>query len=135
MKKRIHNVLLLTVMLLVLSTKLNLIQAQISPNEKVDEIFAVWDGKQTPGAAVAVVRDGAIIYKKGYGMANLEYDIPISPTSIFHIASVSKQFTVFSILLLQSEGKVNLELESTSLKCLILGKPSPYDIWLLTQAG
>ncbi len=109
MKKHIHNVLLLTIMLLFPSLHLNLIQAQISPNEKVDEIFAVWDGKQTPGAAVAVVSDGAIIYKKGYGMANLEYDIPISPTSIFHIASVSKQFTVFSILLLQSEGKVNLD--------------------------
>jgi CubicO group peptidase (beta-lactamase class C family) len=85
------------------------IYTEISPNEKVDELFAVWDGNGTPGAAVAVVRDGAVIYKKGYGMANLEYDIPISPSSIFHIASVSKQFTVFSILLLQSEGKVDLD--------------------------
>ncbi|MDX2431988.1 MAG: serine hydrolase [Bacteroides sp.] len=109
MKKCIHVVLFLTGMLLFPSLQLSLIQAQLSPNEKVDEIFAAWDGKQTPGAAVAVVRDGAIIYKKGYGMANLEYDIPISPISIFHIASVSKQFTVFSILLLQSEGKVNLD--------------------------
>ncbi|MCJ7467881.1 MAG: serine hydrolase [Maribacter sp.] len=79
------------------------------PNEQVDEIFAPWDNKETPGAAVAIVKDGAIIYKKGYGMANLEYDIPITPSSIFHIASVSKQFTVFSILLLEKQGKLSLE--------------------------
>ena len=72
-----------------------------TPNAQVDELFTPWDGDDSPGAAVAVVRDGAIIYKKGYGMANLEYDIPNSSSTIFHIASVSKQFTAFSILLLE----------------------------------
>ena len=80
-----------------------------SPNDQVDEIFAAWDNNSTPGAAVAVVKDGAIIYKKGYGIANLEYDVPITPNSIFHIASVSKQFTVFSILLLEKQGKLSLD--------------------------
>ena len=79
------------------------------PNERVDEIFAPWDSNETPGAAVAIVKDGAIIYKKGYGLANMEYDIPISPTSVFHIASISKQFTVFSILLLEKQGKLSLD--------------------------
>lgn len=79
------------------------------PNERVDEIFAPWDSNDTPGAAVAIVKDGAILYTKGYGLANLEYDIPISPTSIFHIASISKQFTVFSILLLEKQGKLSLD--------------------------
>ena len=65
-------------------------------NKQVDELFTVWDTNNTPGAAVAIVKDGIIIYKKGYGIANLEYEIPITPSSIFHIASVSKQFTVFS---------------------------------------
>ena len=77
--------------------------------EKVDEIFAPWDNRSTPGAAVAIVQDGKILYKKGYGIANLEYDTPITPTSIFHIASVSKQFTVFSILLLEKQGKLSLD--------------------------
>ena len=81
----------------------------VSQNDQVDEIFAPWTNNETPGAAVAVVKDGAIIYKKGYGMANLEYDIPISPNSVFHIASISKQFTVFSILLLEKEGKLSLD--------------------------
>lgn len=78
-------------------------------NGKVDELFALWDNKDTPGASVAVVKNGAIVYTKGYGMANLEYDIPNSPTTVFHIASVSKQFTVFSILLLEKEGKLSLD--------------------------
>jgi CubicO group peptidase (beta-lactamase class C family) len=78
-------------------------------NEKVDELFTAWDNNYSPGAAIAVVKDGKTLYKKGYGMANLEYDIPITPTSVFHIASVSKQFTVFSVLLLEKEGKLSLD--------------------------
>ena len=80
-----------------------------TPNEQVDDLFMTWDTKNTPGAAVAVVKGGKIIYKKGYGMAHLEYDIPISPASVFHIASVSKQFTVFATLLLEKQGKLSLD--------------------------
>ena len=81
----------------------------VTQNEQIDELFTVWDTKDTPGAAVAVVKDGTIIYKNGYGIANLEYDIPINSSSIFHIASISKQFTVFSILLLEKQGKLSLD--------------------------
>ncbi|OUR90783.1 hypothetical protein A9Q87_12585 [Flavobacteriales bacterium 34_180_T64] len=81
----------------------------VSPSDQVDQAFAAWDTKDSPGAAVAVVQNGAIVYKKGYGMANLEYDIPNSTSTVFHIASVSKQFTVFSILLLQQDGKLNID--------------------------
>ena len=113
MKTGYQALFLLTIMLLFPLQSLSLIQAQIQKGEleeeKVDEIFRAWDSNKTPGAAVAVVKDGAIIYKKGYGMANLEYDIPITPATIFHVASVSKQFTVFSILLLESEGKLSLD--------------------------
>ncbi len=85
------------------------IQSQTDKQKQVDELFAKWDTDNTPGAAVAIVKDGTIVYKKGYGIANLEYDIPITPNSIFHIASVSKQFTVFSILLLEKQGKLSLD--------------------------
>lgn len=81
----------------------------LTPGDQVDEVFAPWDNKDSPGAAVAVVQNGAIVYKKGYGMANLEYDIPNSPSTVFHIASVSKQFTAFSILLLEKAGKLSLD--------------------------
>lgn len=81
----------------------------VTQNEQVDELFTMWDTNNTPGAAIAIVKDGAIIYKKDYGISNLEYDIPITASSIFHVASVSKQFTVFSILLLEKQGKLNLD--------------------------
>jgi len=105
MKKHCNAVLLALVLVGLPMLQFCSLQAQ---DEQVDKLFAAWSGTQSPGAAVAVVKNGAIIYKNAYGMANLEYDIPVSTTSIFHIASVSKQFTVFSILLLQSEGKLNL---------------------------
>lgn len=92
------------------SISLNLVKPKaVTLNEQVDEVFARWDSKESPGAAVAVIQNGAIIYKKGYGMAHLEYDIPNSPSTVFHIASVSKQFTAFSILLLEKAGKLSLD--------------------------
>ena len=74
----------------------------------VDQLFAEWDKPDSPGAALAVTRDSKIIYKHGYGTANLEYDIPITPTIIFDIASVSKQFAAFAITTLAHEGKFSL---------------------------
>jgi CubicO group peptidase (beta-lactamase class C family) len=80
----------------------------ITPQKQIDQLFSVYDNLQTPGAAVAVAMDGKIIFKKGYGSADLEYNIPITPSTVFHIASVSKQFTAFSILLLEGEGKLSI---------------------------
>ena len=77
--------------------------------DKVDRLFSDYDNLQTPGAAVAIIQNGAVVYKKGYGSANLEYDIPITPQTVFHIASVSKQFTAFAILLLEQDGKLTLD--------------------------
>lgn len=76
---------------------------------KVDQLFAEWDTPNAPGAALAITRDSEIIYKRGYGMANLEYDIPITTTTIFDIASVSKQFAAFAITTLSHEGKLSLD--------------------------
>jgi CubicO group peptidase (beta-lactamase class C family) len=76
---------------------------------RIDSLFSSWDTITSPGAAIAVMHKGEIVFSKGYGSAQLEYDIPITPTTIFHIASVSKQFTVFSILLLQEEGKLFID--------------------------
>ncbi len=75
----------------------------------VDDLFAEWDGDDRPGATVAVVHQGEIILERGYGQANIEYDIPNEPSTVFHIASVSKQFTVFAILLLEEQGKLSLD--------------------------
>ena len=77
--------------------------------KKVDELFAAWDKPDSPGAAIAVIKDGAVVYKRGYGSANLEYNIPITPSTVFHVASVSKQFTAFAIALLANQGKLSLD--------------------------
>lgn len=74
----------------------------------VDNIFAEQDKPDSPGCAVAVIQDGKIIYKQGYGIANLDYNIPITPQTVFDIGSTSKQFTAACIALLVEEGKVSL---------------------------
>src|SRR5215217_7432049 len=75
----------------------------------IDQLFAPWDTSRTPGAALAVIRDGEIVYERGYGMSNLEHAIPITPDSIFHIASMSKQFTATCLALLAADGLLSLD--------------------------
>lgn len=62
-----------------------------------------------PGASIAVVKDGKLEFSKGYGLANLEYNILNEPSTVFHIASVSKQFTAFAVLLLEEQGKLSID--------------------------
>lgn len=71
-------------------------------------LFEKWDKSDSPGCALGVYKDGQIIYKQGYGMADLENDIPITPATVFHVASMSKQFTAASIVLLAQQGKLSL---------------------------
>ncbi len=88
---------------------------KISPTEKnkiqtrVDKIFENWDKSDSPGAALAVVKGKKVVYAQGYGSANLEYDIPITPETIFHVASISKQFTAFAITKLADAGNLSLD--------------------------
>src|SRR5260370_5086402 len=74
----------------------------------VCEIFADPTKAGSPGCAVGVYRDGKMVYSKGYGLANLEENVPVTPQSVFDIGSTSKQFTAASILLLEKEGKLSL---------------------------
>ena len=62
-----------------------------------------------PGCAVGVSRNGTLDHARGYGMADLEHDVPVTPRSVFSVASISKQFTAFSIGLLAQEGKLSLD--------------------------
>lgn len=75
----------------------------------IDKLFSAWDKPDTPGLALAVVKDGRIVYSRGYGQASLEYGIPIKPGTVFHSASLSKQFTAFAIQMLAQEGKLSLD--------------------------
>ena len=88
----------------------NYADAQLSDslNKRIDSIFADYDKINSPGCALAILKDGKIVYKKGYGISNLDYNIAISPSSIFHVASLSKQFTAAAIVLLSLQGKLSL---------------------------
>lgn len=85
-------------------------RAQETQAEKaVDKLFREWSSTSSPGCAVAVIKDGKIIHQKGYGMADLEHDVPIRPSSVFYIGSVSKQFVAACMLLLDEQGKIDLD--------------------------
>jgi CubicO group peptidase (beta-lactamase class C family) len=76
---------------------------------KIDNIFKEFGKKNSPGFAIGIVSGTQVLYTKGYGSANLDYEIPITPNSSFDIASVSKQFTAACIALLIIDNKISLE--------------------------
>lgn len=75
----------------------------------VDELFAGFAEQPSPGCAVAVVERGRVVLARGYGLADLERRTPITPRTVFEIASVSKQFTAASVLLLAERGRLSLD--------------------------
>lgn len=77
--------------------------------ERVDKIFAEFDRPDSPGCAMAIVRDGQIVYSRGYGMASLEHANPITPQTVFDIGSTSKQFAAMCVHMLAREGKLSLD--------------------------
>jgi len=83
--------------------------ADTTVRARVDRIFAQWDRTDSPGCALGVYHDGGIEYSRGYGMANLELGIALSPQSVFDIGSTSKQFTAMSVMLLARDGKLSLD--------------------------
>jgi CubicO group peptidase (beta-lactamase class C family) len=80
-----------------------------STTADIDAVFEKYNMKTGPGCAVAVIHHGEVVHSKGYGMANLEYDIRITPSTVFDIASVSKQFAGLAISTLIEEGKIALD--------------------------
>jgi len=82
---------------------------QFPRNPKVDQVFAEWDKPDSPGCVVGVLQNGRFIYQRGYGMANLDYDIPNAPEMVYYVGSVSKQFTAAAIGLLVLDGKISLD--------------------------
>ena len=76
---------------------------------KVNRLFAPWDKPDSPGCALAIIKDGRLIYKRGYGMANLELNVPITPQTVFYVGSCSKQFVAFCIALLAQQKKLSLD--------------------------
>jgi len=82
---------------------------RFTPEPRVDRLFAPWDKSDSPGCAVGVLRNGHFIYERGYGMANLDYDVPITPHTVFYVGSVTKQFTAALAAMLALDGKLSLD--------------------------
>ena len=80
-----------------------------SVRRQVDSVFTDYDRTNAPGCALAIYRDGAIAYARGYGMANLELGVALSPRTVFDIGSTSKQFAAFAVGMLAREGKLSLD--------------------------
>ena len=87
---------------------------------KIDRIFTEYNNPALPGAAVMVIKDGRINFQKGYGLANVELDVPIDTFTNFRLASITKQFTAMSILLLIERGELRL---TTTLNAIFPGYP------------
>lgn len=84
-------------------------QLPAATTAKVDALFRDVVRTDSPGCAVGVSEQGRTVFERGYGMANLEAGTAITPQSIFHVASISKQFAAFSVALLAADGKLSLD--------------------------
>jgi len=76
---------------------------------EIDKVFAAYEKPGRPGCVVGVLRDGEVVYTRGYGRADLEHNVPAAPETIFELGSVSKQFTAAAVLALASQGKLSLD--------------------------
>jgi len=103
MKKRIFQILLL------LLPFISFAQLSDIQEKKIDSLFSEWNQSNHPGGVIGIQKGDQIIFQKAYGLASLDYLVPNNTATLFNIASVSKQFTSFGILLLESEGKLSID--------------------------
>ena len=98
---RRNGLQLVSLALIVLTARLSYADAGEPPIPEIDGLFAHWDQAGSPGCAVGVSQHGKVIYTRGYGFANLDYDIPITPQTVFDVASITKQVIGASLSLLE----------------------------------
>lgn len=113
-RKYVHTRFALSILLVLSFGSFAFVSANSSPQDdglaaRVDKLFSQWDKPNSPGGMLAILKDGRIIYKRGYGTADLEHNVSISPMTVFNIASTSKQFTAMCILMLARQGKISLD--------------------------
>ena len=76
---------------------------------RIDAIFASYEGASSPGCAIGVIQNGKFVYRKAFGMGNIELGVPLTPRSVFYLGSVSKQFTAASVVLAAEQGFLSLD--------------------------
>lgn len=77
-------------------------------NLKIDSLFSTWNNSDSPGMMVSISKKGNSVYQKGFGIADLEHDLPINSETIFDVGSISKQFTGYAIAVLINEGRLSI---------------------------
>ena len=77
--------------------------------KKVDQLFAAFAKPGSPGCSVGIIRNSSFVYRKSFGYASLEFGVPLTPASVFYVASVSKQFTAASVVLAAEQGYLSLD--------------------------
>jgi CubicO group peptidase (beta-lactamase class C family) len=78
-------------------------------SDAVDQLLAPFHSKDAPGCAVGVLQNGLFVYRRAFGMADIEKHTPITTATAFHVASISKQFTAAALFFLLARGKVRLD--------------------------
>lgn len=78
-------------------------------SSQIDQLFAEYNNSGSPGCSVGISRAGTVVYEHGYGMADLEWNMSITPATVMGAASISKQFTAMSILLLAQRGQLSID--------------------------
>lgn len=106
---KIDNIMKKISLLLIASSLCLLTFGQAKNTSSIDSLMANFIKPSEPGYAIGVVKDGELIYNKGFGLADLEHQVEITPESKFYIASNSKQFTAFCALLLEEQGLLDLD--------------------------
>ncbi|MEP7380363.1 MAG: serine hydrolase domain-containing protein [Gemmatimonadota bacterium] len=94
---------------LVLSPVPGRAQLPDSTRTRVDAVFSRWDRTDSPGCSLGISQDGRPVYERGYGMSDMQHALAITPGSIFHVASISKEFSAYAIALLAAEGRLTLD--------------------------
>ena len=105
----IHNFMKNYLLLLLICSFSVCSLGQLKESQEIDSIFKEWSKRNVPGGAIGIIKEGKLMYSKEYGIADLEHEIKITPSSVFNICSISKEFVAFSILLLEEQGELKLE--------------------------
>lgn len=109
MKNNYSQNIYLAILLTLLFIPLGVWSQNIADTIKsIEEVFSEFN-QNTPGVAIRISRGNEVVYSNGFGMADLEHNVPITDETVFEAGSVSKQFTATAILMLVQDGKINLE--------------------------
>ena len=99
--------------------------------KQIDSLFSLWQQGVCPGGQVLVRQKGQLIYDRTFGYADVEKRIPMTHDHVFHVASISKQFTAMAILLLWEDGKLSLEADIREYIPDLVAFSEPMPLWTL----